>query len=64
VILKLTGGTGSPLLIDTMGLVVWQESGKEVRLSQAGMSESWVIKETIEEITQQIKEGGVCGSSN
>lgn len=63
-LIKLTGKTGV-LLVDTTGIAFLEDS-ENVLVYQQSTDEApyFSVKETIEEIEQQIKEGGICGSTN
>lgn len=67
-ILKLTNGvTKEPMLVETTSLVVTVRDNKDSSgnccLFIAGEQDEWFIcEETIAEIEQQIKEGGIYGN--
>ena len=65
-ILKLTRLKGDKVLVDTtaMAVVPLEEGSRIFRQLKSKQNPYFDVKETIEEITQQIKEGGICGSSN
>jgi len=62
-IIKLTYLNNEPCLIDTTSFRAWV-SGKETLISSPAFGTAQAIKETIEEIEQQIKKGGIYGKSN
>jgi hypothetical protein len=63
-ILKLTlYYSGIPLLVDTTSIVISEGEGY-TRIYQQATDEAdyYIVQETIEEIEQQIKNGGICGT--
>ena len=63
-ILKLTYVSGNNFLIDTTNLVFTPNpTGEGTKLVPLQQDTNYqVVKETIKEIEQQIKEGGICGT--
>jgi hypothetical protein len=60
-ILKLTLlFNDKPILLSTASLAVYKVN--TTTTVSINLKQSWEVKETIEEIIQQIKEGGVCGT--
>jgi hypothetical protein len=60
-ILKLTDTMGDVLLFDTTGSSMHVYTNG-VHVYRENSDNYHVVKETIEEIEQQIKNGGVCGN--
>jgi hypothetical protein len=65
-ILKLTYTSGNKFLIDTTNLVFTPNPVSEgTKLFPLQQDTNYqIVKETIEEITQQIKEGGITNGTN
>jgi hypothetical protein len=62
-ILKLTRTDGLKLLVNTTSsYFVESKDGGSWVVTNSTQDVEFKVKETIEEITQQIKEGGVCGT--
>lgn len=51
---------GEPLLIDTAGMLCYKLAG-ETWIWIQSKEYTYKVKETIEEVKQQIKVGGICG---